>query len=218
MSCLGTGSSPHSLSLIGRRGGGWQHRVLDGLAVEKCQLLSTLHPWLGNESLSSCCWAHVTPRGARTTARKEGSRMHPPTLCAVPTRAPPGRGHGGTTRTLGPGRSGAEAMGATRKRLSPSQRCVEQAGTSWGWGELFGGQPGTSNPGDLQTHPRSPGSQADRRKHPQPPPSSPVGPRRDVFPGAVLLTLPQLPAPSPRGGQVFALLPGNGAGAKLAKI
>lgn len=111
-----------------------------------------------------------------------------------------------------------EAMGATRKRLSPSQRCVEQAGTSWGWGELFGGQPGTRNPGDLQTHARSPGSQADRGKHPQPPPSSPVGQRRDVFPGAVLLTLPRLPAPSPRGGQVFALLPGNGAGAKLAKI
>lgn len=42
--------------------------------------------------------------------------------------------------------------------------------------------------------------------------------RRDVFPGAVLLTLPRLPAPSPRGGQVFALLPGNGARAKLAKI
>jgi len=48
--------------------------------------------------------------------------------------------------------------------------------------------------------------------------SSPVGRRRDVFPGAVLLTLPRLPAPSPRGGQVFTLLPGNGARAKLAKI
>ena len=40
--------------------GGWQGQVLDGLVVEKCQSLSTLHPWLGNESLSCCRWAHIT--------------------------------------------------------------------------------------------------------------------------------------------------------------
>lgn len=82
----------------------------------------------------------------------------------------------GTPWILSPGRRGADTTGASQKELNPSQRCGEQAGTSWAWGAQSRGQLHTKD--DLQTHTASPGSQG---KHPQPP------------------SLPSLCTPSPQG-------------------
>lgn len=127
-----------------RQKGGWQHRLLHGLAMETCPVLSTLHPGLGNKLLSCCCWAHLTL-----------SPLQPPTA------------------VLGMGRAIQSTSQYQQSRGPPS-------------------------------HPGSPGSQADGGKHPLPPSPSllahrkpSVGQRRDVFPGAALLTLPRLLAPSP---------------------
>lgn len=227
LSCLGTRSSSHSLSLVRRGDGttrsstGWQWKIAS------CRQPCT--HGLGRSHCPAAAWlvSHCPPPQPSWGMDHCWETM---VMDAPPVHGAsediPDCSHGGSTQTLGPGRQGAEAMGAATKGLSPSPRCGEQDGLSWSRRRRFRGQPSTSDRRDLRTHAGSPGSQADRGKHPQPPlpvhpkpsESSPRGQRRDVFPRAVLLTLPQLPAPSPRGGQVFALLPGNGAGAKLAKI
>lgn len=114
-----------------------------------------------------------SPHGAKGGGRGHGAR---------PSRKGDGDREGipqlqpwGTTRMLGAGRRGAE------RELSPSQSPGEQAGTSWGWQAQPRGQLHNKDPGHLQTHPVSPGSQADGGKHPQPP------------------SLPSLCTPSPQG-------------------
>lgn len=199
MSCLGTWSSSRTLPLAGR--GDINTGCSRGWQWENATLLSTLlQPRLGNEPLPCCCWAHITLSLLEPKEGAEGMDQGQAARGMLTARESPSCSHGAPSALAGGVLRPWKEL-RPRKELSPSQSCGEQPGTPWGWEAQPKGQLRAIDPGHLQTHPVSPGCQDNSLTslpvHPKPSGSSPVGQRRDVFPGALLLTLPRLSAPSP---------------------